>query len=175
MQILGDSRRLALGAFFLAGLVLIGFNAAWLTRILNPPLPPHSTAVKTAATQWHAYQAAEERLARKAAGAGVWLARWPGPEPPRQSRPAEPVAVPTPAGAAADVLLPTVSGILQIARPGGGSRSLALIGGRLRGESDQISGFTVERITAAGVELGRDGRRWFTPAPQVPFSVDRGQ
>jgi hypothetical protein len=175
MQILGDSRRLALGAFILAGLMLIGFNAAWLTRVLNPPLPPHSIAVKTAASQWHAYQAAEERLVRKAAGAGVWLARWPAPEPPRQSRPAEPVAVPTPAGAGADELLPTVSGILQIARPGGGSRSLALIGGRLRGESDQISGFTVERITAAGVELGRDGRRWFTPAPQVPFSVDRGQ
>lgn len=175
MQILGDSRRLALGAFILAGLVLIGFNLAWLTRVLNPPLPPHSNAVKTAATQWHAYQAAEERLARKAAEAGVWLARWPPPEPPRQSRPAEPVVVPTPPGAAADVLLPTVSGILQIARPGGGSRSLALIGGRLRGESDQISGFTVERITAAGVELGRGGRRWFTPAPQVPFSVDRGQ
>ena len=73
MQIFGDSRRLALGAFILAGLLLIGFNAAWLTRLLNPSLPENSAAVKTAAAQWHAYQAAEERLARKDAAAGFWL------------------------------------------------------------------------------------------------------
>jgi hypothetical protein len=174
MQIFGDSRRLALGAFILAGLLLIGFNAAWLTRLLNPSLPENSAAVKTAAAHWHAYQAAEERLARREAAAGVLLARWPIPEPRRQTRSATPGARQAPAAAAVDVILPKVSGILQIAQPGGAPRTLALIGGRLRGERDQISGFTVERITAAGVALGRGGQSWFAPAPQVPFSVDRG-
>jgi hypothetical protein len=174
MQIFGDSRRLALGAFILAGLLLIGFNAAWLTRLLNPSLPANSNAVKTAAAQWHAYQAAEERLARKDAAAGFWLANWSIPEPRRERRPVEPLAASAPASAAADAPLPAVNGILEIAEPGGSSRILALIGGRARGENDQVSGFTIERITVAGVAFGRDGRRWFAPAPEVPFSVDRG-
>ncbi|MFO7494771.1 MAG: hypothetical protein R6X05_03955 [Desulfobacterales bacterium] len=174
MQIFGGTRRLALGAFILAGLLLIGFNAAWLTRLLNPPLPVNSTAVKTAVAQWRAYQAAEERLARKAEVLGVMWASWPASEPRRENRPVELLAAPAPALAADDARLPAVNGILQIAEPGGSSRILALIGGRARGENDQVSGFTIERITVAGVAFGRDGRRWFAPAPVVPFSVDRG-
>lgn len=175
MQIFGGTRRLALGAFILAGLLLIGFNAAWLTRLLNPPLPANSAAVKTALSQWHAYQALEERLARKAEAIGVMWASWPASEPRRESRPDGPVAESALPSVAADVFLPAVNGILQIVEPGGPSRTLALIDGGLRGENDHISGFTIERITAAGVAFGRDGQRWFAPAPEVPFSVDQGR
>lgn len=175
MQISGNTRRLALGAFILAGLLLIGFNATWLVRLLNPPLPASSAAVKTAMAQWRTYREAQAGLARKAEAADVLLAGWRVPAPHRETPADEPVSEAAPLPTTDEPPLPQVSGILEVTDPQGHSRNLAMVGGRVRAENDQISGYTILRITVAGVAFGRDGRHWFAPAPRVPFSVDRGQ
>jgi hypothetical protein len=68
---------------------------------------------------------------------------------------------------------PVLTGIMRVSDSLGSQRSFALIEGRRLGVNDRIRGFTIQKITNQGVELSKDGKTWFVPAPEVSFSLDR--
>jgi hypothetical protein len=48
----------------------------------------------------------------------------------------------------------------------------ALLDGRAYAEREGVAAFKVEQITAEGVWLSRNRKRWFLPAPEVHFSLE---
>jgi len=70
--------------------------------------------------------------------------------------------------------LPRLAGILRATTLEDGMQYRAIIEGRSLGKNDSVNGFTVKKITPGGVTLTRVGNKWFIPAPQVDFSLDKG-
>ncbi len=73
----------------------------------------------------------------------------------------------------AAVSLPRLSGILRTATRHGQEEFSALFEGKVHSPGDRLQGFVLEKISAEGVVLSREGRRRFIPAPEVYFSIQR--
>ena len=74
-----------------------------------------------------------------------------------------------------DVVLPTLSGVLQVQSTRGELRHMALLNGRLVQETDRIAEFTVSAISAQGVVLSGLGRQWTIDSPTPYHTSDSGQ
>ena len=66
--------------------------------------------------------------------------------------------------------LPVLSGIMKTATVRGTVRYRAIFAGRDLGVNDKVDGFSILRISEAGVVLGKNGERWTLPSPEVIFS-----
>ncbi len=71
--------------------------------------------------------------------------------------------------------LPGLAGVLQKLDNQGLPFFLAVLGGRVCSEKDQVGHFTVGAISAEGVVLQRAGMRWFLPSPQAYYNSDQGR
>lgn len=69
--------------------------------------------------------------------------------------------------------LPKVSGIVRITTGEGRHFYSALIEGRMYSPKDRCFNYLIESIAATGVEVSQQGRRWFIPAPEVYYSIQR--
>lgn len=72
-----------------------------------------------------------------------------------------------------DVSLPRLSGILRTVNCEGREEFSALFEGNVYSHRGRVQGFVLEKISAEGVVLSREGRRWHIPAPEVYFSIQR--
>ena len=69
---------------------------------------------------------------------------------------------------------PEISGIFQTITSQGEVEYQAVIKGKCLRENDSVNGFTVKEITLEGVTLSKKERKWSIPSPNVSFSLDRG-
>jgi hypothetical protein len=91
--------------------------------------------------------------------------------PPKPSTPAISAEEPTSSGPPP---LPRLSGILQVADHQGQWRYSATMDGNVYSQKDRVHGFLIEEISARGVMLSSGKQRWFIPAPEVYYSLDKG-
>jgi hypothetical protein len=75
----------------------------------------------------------------------------------------------------AKLLLPPLSGIMKVTDQKGNPRYLAVLADRVYQEKERVMGFTIESITAKGVELHKSGVRHFIKSPEINFSKDQGK
>lgn len=67
--------------------------------------------------------------------------------------------------------LPRLSGIMRIQNADGRVRYRAMLDGRDLGERGRVDGFTVQKISPAGVVLAKAGKQWSLPAPDSALTV----
>jgi hypothetical protein len=172
MNISSSRRRLCVGGWILAALVLAGVNGwAWLS-LESQALVGNSPTIKSLQQKLARLQAAKAREGRQmeGIGPGVFEARYT-PRSAPETQP--PTADPRPRDAAPEAL-PVLTGVVGRLTPQGGVEYAALLDRRLCRIRDRVGDFVVERISPSGVMLRRAGQEWFVEAPQPYHSSQRG-
>jgi len=161
-------------------LLILWYNAAAMTSLLDKPLPGLSPEARSTIAKWQRLenhmalrlkqvikpQEIEKILARfdvKKVKA-ILPAKKSAPKPTAVKK-AEPVKK-------KDVKLPTLNGIVAVYGTDGKVVYLAVIDGKTREEKSSIGEFMLEKIDAKGILLAQDKENWFVPAPKVEFSMD---
>lgn len=161
----GNSKRLFIDAFILAGIAVIIVSAYLLTDLFDRPLAKRSEGLKRASIKWEQLKGTTgsplNDLPESAALENA-LAR-PEPAMQQEALPAEPSSDP----------LPVLTGILQVAGISKDPGFIAIMEGKRLKKQDKIRDFTVDSITAKGVVLAKNGRTWFIPEPNIFFSLSR--
>ncbi len=166
-----------MGGWLAATAILWSISFVTLSELVYRPLPPAGVPANQLRMK---LQLLEQRLAASVVRNGgevlrnatVFLAlpadesNLPRPENATIDDPESPKS-------AAAVSLPRLSGILRTANLQGQEQFLALFEGHVYSLRERLHGLVIEKISAEGVLLSRDGRRWFIPAPEVYFSIQR--
>jgi len=173
MKPFASKQRLCIGGWVLAALALIGLNGFGYLALESKPLQGSSVALRSL----------RQNLARLD---GVWTNDLLNALD-RESVDALLVSVVAPLGtegpvsegaspqaSAEKMVLPKLTGILQMADPNGSLSYMAVLDGRVCRPNDQIMAFWVGRITKDGVLLYRDGKKWFIESPAPYYSSDQG-
>ena len=170
-----DSRIQALiGFWILAGLVMVGLNAAMLLSLLDEPLAGHSDGVRNADRAFRQYRLRLTAEAEKITSGMERLTSWFAPvlveeKPVVQKAPAPPASAkkkrPLP------LVLPTLMGIMTSRSSDGSTQRLALLDGRICAQGDPLGNFTVKRIAREGVSLVQGDQVWHLKAPDVAYSI----
>ena len=69
---------------------------------------------------------------------------------------------------------PEISGIFQTITSQGKAEYHAVIKGKCLKKNDSVDGFTVKEITWEGVTFSKKDKKWSIPSPNVGFSLDKG-
>lgn len=178
MKITGNKQRLCLGGWFLAGFLLAGLNAYAFISIDEKPLAGPSGTIRMLNTQLKKFDITQ--TAGFLAGNRIKDIRKTPPQhvepadskqnqspPETQKGPKNPASKPT--------ILPTLSGIIHVVSSQGTSHYQAVLDGRVCREKDEISNFTIDRISPAGVVIKRFGHKWVITSPDPYFSSDQGK
>ena len=180
MVVKGNNKRLIIGSWVLAALLILWYNATAMTSLLDKPLPGLSPEARSTIAK---YQRLENHIAsrlkemidpRKMEDIFARIddirakvlpaAKKSGPVPATVKKP-KPVRK-------KDVALPSLNGIVAVYDAGGAVAYLAVMDGKTREEKSSIGGFRIEKIDAKGVLLAQGKENWFLPAPTVDFSMD---
>ncbi len=180
MLVKGNPKRLIIGLWVLAALLILWYNAAAMTSLLDKPLPGLSREARATIAKW---QRLENDIALRMKqvldpqeiekiiagidlkeGTAVLAAKKIVPMPTAVKKP-EPVKK-------KDVKLPNLSGIVAVYGTDRDVTFLAVIDGKTCEEKSSIGRFVLERIDAQGILLAQGQQSWFVPAPTVTFSVD---
>jgi hypothetical protein len=177
MKISGSRQQLCMGGWFLAALVLLGLNVSRFVSLEHQPLVGYSQTVKTLHS---GLQDFDKMVATGVFSlknqvnlleAGPWFSAGSTAE-------ANPGDVKAKSGSqiadAAEILLPTLTGILQALDPRGTIDYRAVLNGRVCRVKDKIDEFTVVKISPAGVIVRRAGRSWRLDSPTPYYSSDQG-
>jgi hypothetical protein len=172
-----SKHRLAMGAWFLAALLVAASNAYMWVVLESRPLVAHSQTIKSLG--WKLARLEEAGRAKSLpsvmAEPRLILARYvpqPTLEPAEAPSSAAPQAQPAPEPET--LRLPSLSGAVQVAEPGGRRHYRVVLDGRICSQGDRIGDFTVARITGEGVVLSRHRQEWFLPNPVPLFNTDQG-
>ena len=164
----------------LAALLILWYNAAAMTSLMDMPLPGLSSEARATIAKWQRLenyiairlreivdlQEIEKIFARIDFNKEKPVLSTKKSEPlPKTVRKPEPVRK-------KNVELPSLNGIVAVYGTDGDVVYLAVIDGKTREEKSSIGDFVLERIDAKGVLLAQDRKSWFVPAPTVEFSVD---
>ena len=176
MKLVGSRQQLCTAGWIAAALVLVAINGFGFLGLESEPLRGNSKAISSLRRK---LTRLENRLADNAHSAlgkeGFWekplamLTSHASNEPSGESGSALSFAENE------NVLLPHLTGILQAAGPWGETRYLAVLDGRVCREKDKVMAFSVEKISAAGVLLHRQGMEWFIESPKPRYCSDQGQ
>jgi hypothetical protein len=171
-----NPRRLAIAGWIAAALLLLAVAGYALPELFAVPKAAESRELATA------------RRKLRELGDTTAVAASPGPPADTLDRllaSAAPPAAAGPGGSAAasaaaaaegvpgESLLPELSGVMKVASVRGDIRYRALFAGRDLGVGERVDGYTIERISEAGVVLGKDGQRWTLPSPEVIYSLSQ--
>ncbi|MFC1826138.1 hypothetical protein ACFLYZ_01940 [Thermodesulfobacteriota bacterium] len=173
---LGSSKRLCVGGWILVVLILCGLNGFALSSLFSPPVAGHSKETRLASQKLHRlknklFSISKEsfdnidpkRVAERFSPEITVVKKTSAPPPATKNEfEAEPETPP-----------PVLTGTMKVLDSFGKQHSSVLIEGRQLKANDRIRGFTIKKITNQGVELSKDGKTWFVPAPAVYFSLDR--
>lgn len=174
MKLVGGKQQLCTAGWTLAALVLVAINGFGFLGLESRPLQGNSPAVSSLRQK---LARLESRLAENArtifSGDGfrqellAMQASYDSAAPPDKQGSAISSTV--------KVALPELTGILQIDTPAGTRRYMAVLDGRVCRETDQVTAFSVEKISAEGVLLSRGGMEWFVERPEPRYSLDQGR
>ena len=189
MVLTPGTKRLMMGGWVLAALLILVYNAQQAATVLEMPLPSHSREAKTAMrrTQQLEIQSKEkmaEAESKKFNVAKIVARLDRGLQKIKQkiSPPKElnKIKKPAPVRKAVKVvekeeviILPSLTGIIQIFDTDGKLKLLAAMDGEVYQENAKVQDFRIKQITAKGVILVRGNRTWQIKAPQVDFSVSQ--
>jgi len=174
---------LTIGLWVLAALMILWYNGAAVTSLLDQPLSGLSPAARETLTKW---QRLEIRVASQLKEifdpqeidkvlAVMDFKKVKAILPAKKSKPV-PVAITKALPVKRkEVVLPTLSGVMAIYDADGVAVHLAVVDGQAREEWSRIGDFVIERIDAKGVLLTQDRDSWFIPAPRVDFSLDTSE
>ena len=180
MVVKGNPKRLIIGLWVLAALLILWYNAAAMTSLLDKPLPSLSPEARSTIAKWQRLenhmalrlkqvinpQEIEKILARfdfkKVKAVLPAKKKTPVPTAVKKSEPLK----------KKDVKLPALNGIVAVYGTDGNVVYLAVIDGKTREEKSSIGEFVLEKIDTKGVLLAQDKENWFVPAPTVDFSMD---
>lgn len=175
---IGSRLRLVTSLFVLLALILLGYNGSRLMALFDRQLIGPSSESRLASEKWNRLEALIEKNQER---------RWNRPvislvkeSLSRKFKAEEPApAVEVKPGPVLGVEQerenpPDITGILEITDSGGKLRTAAMVGGMVVYENDKVLGFLIEEISEKGITLTKGGGSWFVEAPQVPYSIDRG-
>lgn len=169
LQKILSRKSLAVAGWLLAALLLLAGLGAELMALVSGPAAAESPELRTARRNLRELEATTAgtsrpdaetaKLDRVLIGAGVPAA-----------------ADASGAGGGAELLeeeatLPRLAGIVRIQNADGRVRYRAMLDGRDLGERERVDGFTVQKISPAGVVLAKAGRQWSLPAPDAALTV----
>jgi hypothetical protein len=179
MIAIGNTKKMMMGGWVLAALMVVAYNGSQLASLLAPPVAGYSPEVKSIISKRHQLDA-QVSAARQSmkqidlTGITAGVDQLPekkenaGTEPPQSSAPTTDAAV-----TEKETLLPQLQGIFRVSDIHGNVKLRALLEGKILREKDQIGIFTVERISDKGIVLTKDERSWFLQTPDVPFCFAR--
>jgi hypothetical protein len=172
-----SKKRIWMGYWILAALLIGGYSSSQLMNLFSPVLPGLSREIKSARQKLnqinesitlymeedinnlHLKEIFERfTLSPKKQKKGTILQK-KKPKPIKKEE---------------KVVLPKIEGILQVINISGETRYKVMIDGKCLNEYDRVNNLTVKKITPEGVTLTKGDKKWFIPAPKVYFSFDRG-
>ncbi len=180
MVVKGNPKRLIIGLWVLAALLILWYNAAAMTSLIDRPLPGLSSDARATIAKWQRLendiairmkeiidlQEIEKIFAR------IDFEKTKAVLPAKKSEPRpRPVKKPEPIRKK-KIVLPSLSGVLAVYGTDGDVIYLAVIDGKTREKKSRVGDFVIERIDAKGILLAQGKESWFVPAPTVEFSVD---
>lgn len=179
MIVIGSTKKMIMGGWVLAALIVLAYNGSQLASLLAPPIAGYSHELRSVIGKRNQLDAQvsaaresmkDEDLARISAG----VDRLPEKKEEENAEPPHP----TPPAADAtesetEMQLPQLQGIFRVGDIRGNMKLGALLAGKLFSEKDKIGIFTVDQISDKGVMLTQDGRSWFLKTPDVSFSFAR--
>lgn len=180
MVVKGNPKRLIIGLWVLAALLILWYNAAAMTSLIDKPLPRLSSDARATIAKW---QRLENYIAMRLKEiidlqeiekifARIDLKKTKAVLPAKKSEPRpRPVQKPEPIRKK-KIKLPSLSGVLALYGTDGDVVYLAVIDGKTREKKSRVGDFVIERIDAKGILLAQGKESWFVPAPTVEFSVD---
>lgn len=181
MIALGNTKKMIMGGWVLAALLVFAYNGYQLTSLLAPPIAGYSPEVRSVIGKRH--QLADQVAALRQAVKQVdptWITAGVDRLPEKRQeedagalQPAEPPAHEKTAGNESEMRLPRLQGVLRVSTIGGKAKLRALLDGNIFSENDRIGNFMVQQISDKGVMLTNDDGSWFLQTPDVSFSHAR--
>ena len=180
MVVKGNPKRLLIGLWVLAALLILWYNAAVMTSLLDKPLPSLSSEARSTIAKWQRLENHMTlRLKQVVTPQEIEkiLARFDFKKvkvvlPAKKKTPVPTAVKKSESVKKKDVKLPALNGIVAVYGTDGNVVYLAVIDGKTREEKSSIGEFVLEKIDAKGVLLAQDKENWFVPAPTVEFSMD---
>jgi hypothetical protein len=180
MVVKGNPKRLIIGLWVLAALLILWYNAAAMTSLIDKPLPGLSSDARATLAKW---QRLESYIAMRLKETvdlreiekifsridynkpkTVLPAKKTAPRPQTAQKPKQ--------VRKKKIALPSLDGILAVYGTDGDVVYLAVIDGKTLEKKSRIGDFVIESIDAKGILLAQNKESWFVPAPTVEFSVD---
>jgi hypothetical protein len=179
MMAIGDTKKMIMGGWILAALIVLAYNGSQFASLLAPPVTGYSHEVRSVIGKRHQMDAQIAAAKQSMTPLDLtWLAT--GVDRPPDKKEAENTEPAPPLASAADapvtkeeMQLPRLQGIFQTSDIQGHLKRRAVLDGNLFKEKDRIGNFTVQQISDKGVLLTNDRGRWFLQPPDVPFSFAR--
>jgi len=179
-----NPKRLIIGLWVLAALLILWYNAAAMTSLLDQPMAGLSPQARETMTKWQRLEIQIEEKLKDTFNAQE-LEKYLSAIDIEKVKAILPAKKTTPKTVAAKkmtkpvqkkkIVLPELNGIVAIHDAGGQTSYLAVVDGITREEKSRIGDFTLERIDAGGILLSQEDESWFIEPPQVAFSVDNSR
>ena len=164
-----------IAGYLLAALLLLGANVLKLSQLPLEPMIGSSAAVNTIRLKLHQF---DELMSARRIDSEVRLDQ---KILPTRLPKASPQPAPAPLGIPAEETrpgepqrLPQLSGILKVANNKGLWHYSVVMDGKVYSAKDYIHEFFIEEISSRGIALSCGKQRWFIPAPEVYYSLDKG-
>jgi len=171
-----SGRRLCIGGWILAVVILFGVNGFALISLFSPPLVGRSKETRLASQKWIRLENKLSLILEESfdkTDLEAIIDRFSPVLNVIKQQTLQPQAAKSESEAELEIQPPILTGIMKISDAHGNHHWFALIEGKRLMENDSVRGFFIQKITDQGVVLSRDGKVWFVPAPEVHFSLDR--
>jgi hypothetical protein len=176
MQINHRRKRLCIGGWFLAGILLVGLNTFKFMSLGMQPLVGPSPAVRLLKVKLNQLDSILSNIRQNWQNnidPRILLAKYSK----QQSQtnlfiPEIPTLSSKPDEKPED--LPELAGVLQILDARGNLHYTAVLDGKTYSEKDRIGAYIIEKISTRGILLARKDRQWHVPLPKIYFSKDLG-
>ncbi len=184
MVLTPKNKRLAIGLWVLAALLVLWYNAAAVSSLWDRELSALSPGTRATIAKHQQLQSRIsqgllalidplqiENIAARIDGRKV---KTPPPKPKGVTPPRVVNKRVEPAPEAV-VKLPSLDGIIAVYRPVTGTAYIAVMDGNTLEEQSRINNFVLKKIDDKGVLLSRGAKTWFVPVPQVDYSKDKSR
>ena len=178
MKAWGNSVRLFIGLWVLAGLVVVGINAYALMSLMDEPIAGYSIGIRHAQGMFQQYRnllnaetenmsSGMDRLIQRFAAKTTLIEPSKSADTKQSPSAVEKKVKPT------AVALPVLTGIMTSRSTTGKQRRLALLNDGVFAEGDTLQDLTIRKISADGVLLAKGKKTWFLKAPAVAYSLSK--
>jgi hypothetical protein len=182
-------KRLMMGGWVLAALLIFAYNAQLALTVLETPLPAHSREAKLAMQKARQLerQSAEKKAQEEDKDFSIQkivatLDRGLTKIKQEVSLLKQPVKIKKLKGdkevvktakKEEPIILPVLTGIVQVFNAEGKGKLLAAMDGQIYRENEFVKAFRIMQITDNGVTLAKGDRTWQIKAPIVNFSISQ--